>query len=92
MVQVQKLLLSICWNPLSWSKSELNDLDSVDQTKPLDNVADYYVGEVRFIAEQEKVVFVEDFIRRRSNLAMLGQDTPQLRAELTEIMADLLSP
>ena len=73
-----------------WSKSELNDLDSVDQTKPLGNVADYYIGEVRFIAEQEKVVFVEDFIRRRSNLAMLGQDTPQLRAELTEIMADLL--
>ena len=73
-----------------WSKSELNDLDSVDQTKPLGNVADYYIGEVRFIAEQEKVVFVEDFIRRRSNLAMLGQDTPQLRTELTEIMADLL--
>ncbi|MBB14776.1 FAD-dependent oxidoreductase [Candidatus Poribacteria bacterium] len=90
-----KTIIKHIWEPLlskpsPHDKGKLNDFDFVDQTKSLSNASSYYVGEVRFIAEQEKVVFVEDFIRRRSNLALLGQDTPQLKAELTEIMADLL--
>ena len=52
---------------------------------------DYYVGEVRFIAEQEKVIFVDDFIRRRSALAIRRQDTPELQKELATIMPDLNS-
>ncbi|MDP6597998.1 MAG: glycerol-3-phosphate dehydrogenase/oxidase [Candidatus Poribacteria bacterium] len=67
------------------ARAKLNLLDS------LRAAPDYYVGEVRFIAEQEKVVFVDDFIRRRSTLAMRGQDTPELRKELATIMPDLNS-
>ena len=40
---------------------------------------------------RRKVIFVDDFIRRRSTLAIRRQDTPELQKELAAIMPELNS-
>jgi len=52
---------------------------------------DYYRGEITFLAQQEQVAHLDDLILRRSMLGILGQLTPELLAELVDILGDTLS-
>lgn len=52
--------------------------------------ADYSRREVIFIVQQEKVVHLEDFLLRRSLLAMLGQVSRPLLDELAEVIGGAL--
>lgn len=58
-----------------------------DADKPLQHKPDYSMREVLFIAQQEHVVHLDDFILRRSLLAMLGHVNQALLDELASILA-----
>jgi len=57
---------------------------------PLASRPDYSQREVQFIAEREKVVHVDDFLLRRSLLALLGYVTPALLDEVAAALAPVL--
>jgi len=59
-------------------------LEHADQ--PLQHQADYLRGEVAYLAYTEKVIHLDDFILRRSSLAMLGMVTLPLLEELATII------
>lgn len=54
--------------------------------QPLQHASSYLKGEVRYVARTEKVVHLEDFLLRRSSLAMLGLMTEPLLHELSELI------
>jgi glycerol-3-phosphate dehydrogenase len=56
----------------------------------LTHKADYYRQEIAFLAQNEKIVHLDDLILRRSLLAMLGHVTEPLLNELADIVADAL--
>lgn len=63
---------------------------------PLSDVVDYSEAEVRVMARREHVVSVEDFLRRRTSLAML-ESAERLAADpgvvrVAEILADGIAP
>ncbi len=53
---------------------------------PLQHQPDYLRGEVASLAHREKVIHLDDFVLRRSSLAMLGRVTLPLLAELAAII------
>ena len=55
---------------------------------PLASMANWQVGEVQFLIDNEKPVHVEDLLLRRSTLAWLGEVTKPLINEMAEIFAD----
>lgn len=57
---------------------------------PLKSLPDYSRGEVRFVAEREKVVHLDDLLLRRSMLAMLGRLTRESVAELGQVVGETL--
>jgi len=57
--------------------------------RPLTNKADYSVREVQFITDNEKVQSLQDFVLRRSLLAMLGKLDQPLLEELADIIGDV---
>lgn len=58
--------------------------------EPLHHQPDYTRREIRFLVEREKVVHLDDLLLRRSLLAMLGQVTSDLLAELAPIVGESL--
>jgi glycerol-3-phosphate dehydrogenase len=56
----------------------------------LATLPDYSVREVSFIARHEKVVHLDDFLLRRSMLALLGLLTREALDELADVLADIL--
>jgi glycerol-3-phosphate dehydrogenase len=58
--------------------------------QPLAALPGYSLREVHFIATHEKVIHLDDFILRRSMLAMLGKLTRQGLEELAEALASAL--
>ncbi len=58
--------------------------------RPLAALPDYSVREIHFIATHEKVIHLDDFILRRSMLAMLGHLTREALTELAETFAGAL--
>jgi glycerol-3-phosphate dehydrogenase len=57
---------------------------------PLASLPDYTVGEIRTIAENERVLHLSDLVRRRSVITLLGQATEPALAELATIVGDVL--
>lgn len=64
---------------------------SVEADTPLQHKPDYSRREIMFLADQEKIVHLDDLLLRRSLLAMLGELTPELITELAEVVGDALS-
>lgn len=58
---------------------------------PLQHAPSYLRGEITYLVRTEKVVHLEDFVLRRSSLAMLGEVTRPLLEELSEIIAGPLA-
>lgn len=59
--------------------------------QPLQHAPSYLRGEITYLVRTEKVVHLEDFVLRRSSLAMLGEVTRPLLEELSEIIAGPLA-
>ena len=57
---------------------------------PLQHQPAYLRGEVRYVARTEKVARLDDFLLRRSSLAMLGLLTRPLLEELATILGEVL--
>jgi glycerol-3-phosphate dehydrogenase len=55
---------------------------------PLQHCSDYLHGEIAYLARAEKVVHLDDFVLRRSSLAMLGQLTRPLLTEIAEVIGE----
>jgi len=58
--------------------------------EPLQHLPSYLQGEIRYLARTEKVVHLDDFILRRSSLAMLGMVTKPLLEELSRLLGAVL--
>ena len=63
---------------------------SAENDAPLQHLPEYTRREVLFIAQNEFVVHVDDFLLRRSLIAMLGYLSPELLRELTDIIGESL--
>lgn len=57
---------------------------------PLTSLPDYSRREIMYLAEREKVVHLDDFLLRRSLIAMLGQADGNTLHEIASILADVL--
>ncbi|MEZ4620001.1 MAG: glycerol-3-phosphate dehydrogenase/oxidase [Caldilineaceae bacterium] len=57
---------------------------------PLQHQPTYLRGEVSYLARQEKIVHLEDFILRRSSLGMLGMVTRPLLEELATVIGETM--
>jgi glycerol-3-phosphate dehydrogenase len=57
----------------------------------LRNLPDYSREEIKFIVREEKVLHLDDFLLRRSNLAKLGQLSRERLDEITDCIADELN-
>lgn len=64
-------------------------LDFIGQTpdRPLRHHPGYTVNELRFLIAREQVVTPEDLLVRRTAMAIAGELTPELTAEVTAILA-----
>ena len=59
--------------------------------KPLENKSDFSQREILFLTTHEKVVHVDDMLKRRTLLAMLGHVTRGLIEEVANLMASELN-
>jgi glycerol-3-phosphate dehydrogenase len=57
---------------------------------PLRTLPDYSVGEIERIARDEFVEHLDDIVRRRSTIALLGHAKPEVLAEIAEIAGRVL--
>lgn len=62
-----------------------------DDDEPLRHKPDYTRREISFLTLHEKVVHLDDLVLRRSLLAMLGELSPDLIAELAEVVGKALN-
>jgi len=69
---------------------DVADYISQANDKPLDHHETYSKREVEFIANEEKLIHLEDLVLRRSLIGMLGYLTPALLNELADITASTL--
>lgn len=60
------------------------------EDRPLQHHAGYSHREIAYIAQQEKVVHLDDIVLRRSLMAWLGELTPALVEELAEVVGEAL--
>jgi glycerol-3-phosphate dehydrogenase len=56
----------------------------------LQPMPDYTLREVIYIAEHEKICHLDDFLLRRSMLAMLGHVTGEMIEELAKVLGNAL--
>ena len=70
--------------------AEVAEFIATGDDNPLQQNPSFSQREIRFIVEQEKVVHLEDLVRRRSNLMKLGRLTPELVEELASILQEAL--
>lgn len=59
---------------------------ATNSAQPLQHNPTYVRGEIAFLAAQEQIVHLDDLVLRRTSLAMLGNLTQPLLAELAEIV------
>lgn len=57
---------------------------------PLSHHPGYSRREALFLAQQEKVILLDDLILRRTLIGMLGETTPDLLKELAQVIAEAL--
>lgn len=69
---------------------EVTQYMSVGNDMPLQTIPDYTCREIQFIVENEKVARLEDFIQRRSLIAMLGLASPDVVQEIAVIIGNSL--
>lgn len=62
---------------------------SAGNDAPLELLPDYTRREIGFIVRNEKVVYLEDFLQRRSLIAMLGQAKPDVIQEIADIFTGM---
>ncbi len=70
--------------------TEVGEFITIKEDHPLRHEPSFSLQEILFIAEREKVVHLEDLVRRRSNLLKLGELTPELTEELAQIFQKAL--
>lgn len=70
---------------------EIAQFIAAGEDAPLQHKPDFSQREVIYIAQQEQVVHLSDFVLRRSLLAMLGYLNPALIDELAGLLADVLN-
>ncbi|MEL7435665.1 MAG: FAD-dependent oxidoreductase, partial [Chloroflexota bacterium] len=63
---------------------------SAENDSPLEHVPDTSRREVMFVAQNEAVVHVDDFFKRRSAAAILGYATPPAIREVAEVIGEVL--
>ena len=69
--------------------SELSTPALANGNTPLQAQPDYWRGEIAYLARTEKIVHLDDFLLRRSSLAMLGKVTAGLLEELAAIIGEV---
>jgi glycerol-3-phosphate dehydrogenase len=57
---------------------------------PLKSLPDYSLREITFLAQNEKVIHLDDLLLRRTMLAMLGRVTKEGLGELSEVVGEAL--
>lgn len=62
----------------------------VEGERPLRSLPKYSVGEIERIARDEYVEHLDDIVRRRSTIALLGDARPEVLAEIAEIAGNVL--
>jgi glycerol-3-phosphate dehydrogenase len=70
--------------------NEIAAFCAAEQDTMLRSQPDYSQREIMFLAENEKIIHLEDLLLRRSLLAMLGQVTGDLLQEVSIILAGVL--
>jgi glycerol-3-phosphate dehydrogenase len=70
--------------------AEVAEFIAMGNDCPLQHKSCFSQREIQFIADREKVIHLEDFVRRRSNLMKLGELTPELVEELASILQKTL--
>ena len=63
---------------------------SPDADTPLESLPDYTVGEIARIATHDSIVHLTDLLCRRTTIALLGRATPEVIAELAELVGRVL--
>ena len=58
---------------------------------PMEHIPQFTRREIAFLVENEKVVHLDDFMMRRSLVAMLGYATEDAVLEIADVMAETLS-
>jgi glycerol-3-phosphate dehydrogenase len=58
---------------------------------PIRSLPDYSFREVSYLVQHEKIVHLDDFLLRRSKLAMLGRATRASVEELAAVLGDILN-
>jgi glycerol-3-phosphate dehydrogenase len=58
---------------------------------PIQSLPDYSFREVAYLVQHEKIVHLDDFLLRRSELAMLGRATRASVEELAAVLGDILN-
>ncbi|MBV6401289.1 MAG: Aerobic glycerol-3-phosphate dehydrogenase [Anaerolineales bacterium] len=56
----------------------------------LESLPDYSFREIAYLVQHEKIIHLDDFLLRRSMLAMLGRLTREMILELTHTLGDIL--
>lgn len=56
----------------------------------LKSLSDYSFREIAYLVQHEKIIHLDDFLLRRSMLAMLGRLTREMMLELTNTLGDIL--
>lgn len=56
----------------------------------LKSLPDYSFREIAYLVQHEKIIHLDDFLLRRSMLAMLGRLTREIMIELTNTLGDIL--
>jgi glycerol-3-phosphate dehydrogenase len=69
---------------------EVAEFIATEEDQSLHHKPSFSRREVLFLVKQEKVVHLEDLVRRRSNLMKLGELTPELTEELARILQEAL--
>ena len=70
--------------------AEIAGFISVSEDHPLEHHPAFSVRELTYLAQSEKVVHIDDFLLRRSLVAMLGEVTRPLVEELADVFGDAL--
>jgi glycerol-3-phosphate dehydrogenase len=69
---------------------ELAAFIALEEDDPLQQKPSFSQREILYLVNHEKVLHLEDIVRRRSNLMKLGELTPRLVEELAFILQDVL--
>lgn len=70
--------------------AEVAEFIATGEDTPLQRNPSFSQREILYLVRHEKVVHLEDLVRRRSNLMKLGKVTPELEEELASILQEAL--